>query len=33
MGQNGRERVQRRFSIERMARAYHDLYDELLDLH
>lgn len=33
MGQNGRERVQRRFSIERMARAYHDLYAELLRLH
>lgn len=33
MGQLGRERVERRFSIERMARAYHDLYGELLRLH
>jgi sugar transferase (PEP-CTERM/EpsH1 system associated) len=33
MGQRGRDRVERRFSIERMARAYHDLYAELLGLH
>jgi sugar transferase (PEP-CTERM/EpsH1 system associated) len=33
MGQSGRDRVERRFSIDRMARAYHDLYAELLGLH
>jgi sugar transferase (PEP-CTERM/EpsH1 system associated) len=32
MGARGRERVRRRFSIEQMAHAYHDLYAELLGL-
>jgi len=30
MGLRGRERVMERFGIDRMARAYEDLYDEVL---
>jgi len=32
MGARAREQVQRRFSVEQMARAYNDLYAELLEL-
>jgi sugar transferase (PEP-CTERM/EpsH1 system associated) len=32
MGTRGREKVKRRFSVEQMARAYDDLYAELLDM-
>jgi sugar transferase (PEP-CTERM/EpsH1 system associated) len=32
MGAAGRARVVRRFSVERMARAYHDLYAEVLEI-
>ncbi|MFT3773572.1 MAG: glycosyltransferase [Minicystis sp.] len=33
LGAAGRARVEQRFSAERMARAYHDLYAELLGIH
>lgn len=33
MGARGRERVRQRFSVDRMARAYHDLYAEILGIH